>query len=307
MSETPEHIGTRVRAARKAAGLPRNQLAEISGLGYWSIVKIETGGARPSQESAGRIAEALGIEVAALTCADGVLPEKPLRRRGLRGSSWSVEYFWQRVDRRGADECWPWTRALNGKGYGNVTFRGETTGAHRVAYELTVGPIADGLEIDHTCHDPNACQALGDDCLHRRCCNPAHLKPVTHAVNVKRRRPGGGGGRRPRQGHPRVPNPGITVSQRFGLYLSAARRQAGLTQAELGEMVGMAESSICNIEAGRRGAREGHRAAFTTALNLDAEDLLRYLNSVPAANPGEAGATPRFLDPEPLFDLEAAS
>ncbi len=48
--------------------------------------------------------------------------------------------------------------------------------AHRTAYEIWVGPIPDGHEVDHTCHN-------------KLCINPAHLEAVTHPENLRRRRP----------------------------------------------------------------------------------------------------------------------
>ena len=45
--------------------------------------------------------------------------------------------------------------------------------AHRVTYEHFVGPIPDGMEIDHTC-------------LNKRCCRPDPLEPVTHQENMRR-------------------------------------------------------------------------------------------------------------------------
>lgn len=71
--------------------------------------------------------------------------------------------------------CWEWTAAIfkQGYGYGLFTVAGKSRGAHRVSYELHVGPIPDGLVIDHLCRNP-------------RCVNPAHLEAVTQAVNVHR-------------------------------------------------------------------------------------------------------------------------
>ena len=73
--------------------------------------------------------------------------------------------------------CWLWTGALTRGGYGQigVWFGGvmRPRRAHRVAYECYIGPIPDGLELDHLCRV-------------RTCVNPRHLEPVTHAVNVAR-------------------------------------------------------------------------------------------------------------------------
>jgi hypothetical protein len=58
--------------------------------------------------------------------------------------------------------------------------------AHRVVYEALVGPVPEGLELDHLCKES-------------RCVNPAHLEPVTHAENVRRGR--GWGGQNARKTH----------------------------------------------------------------------------------------------------------
>lgn len=95
------------------------------------------------------------------------------------------EQFWRRVDQSGGhDTCWPWTGYKLKTGYGSLKYGadGATKLAHRLAYELAVGPIPAGLEIDHRCHDPNACD-LGDACPHRACANPTHLKQVAHREN----------------------------------------------------------------------------------------------------------------------------
>jgi len=82
--------------------------------------------------------------------------------------------FWERVDKSaGPDGCWEWDGRKNIGGYGMVHWKGKRPVVHRVAYELLVGPIPDGLTLDHLCRNPG-------------CCNPAHLEPVTMRENILR-------------------------------------------------------------------------------------------------------------------------
>jgi hypothetical protein len=84
------------------------------------------------------------------------------------------ERFWAKVERGEADECWMWIGARNADGYGNFGVKHrEIVDAHRVAYQLLVGPIPEGLSIDHLCRV-------------RACVNPKHMEPVTHRENVLR-------------------------------------------------------------------------------------------------------------------------
>ena len=70
--------------------------------------------------------------------------------------------------------CMEWTAARHANGYGYVTVRrGEKQQAHRAAYELLVGPIPEGLQLDHLCKN-------------RGCCAPSHLEVVPAAVNNAR-------------------------------------------------------------------------------------------------------------------------
>lgn len=69
--------------------------------------------------------------------------------------------------------CWEWTGYINPYGYGEVRVGPRMEKAHRVAYEFWVGPIPEGLDLDHLCRN-------------RGCVNPSHLEPVTRRVNVLR-------------------------------------------------------------------------------------------------------------------------
>lgn len=84
------------------------------------------------------------------------------------------ERFFFQVNK--TDTCWLWTGTLNPKGYANFSAGGTTVIAHRWAFERFVGPIPDGLHIDHLCRV-------------RRCVNPDHLEAVTLTENNRRSKP----------------------------------------------------------------------------------------------------------------------
>jgi len=69
-----------------------------------------------------------------------------------------AERFWEKVDIRDPDECWPWTKSCNPWGYGKFArVHGDIVPAHRMAWELTHGPIPDGLFVLHHCDNPPCC------------------------------------------------------------------------------------------------------------------------------------------------------
>lgn len=75
---------------------------------------------------------------------------------------------------KAADGCWNWTGAIQEPGYGRFSAGpGVRVLAHRWSYEHHVGPIPDGLTIDHLC-------------LNKACVNPDHLEPVTREENALR-------------------------------------------------------------------------------------------------------------------------
>lgn len=95
-----------------------------------------------------------------------------------------AERFWAKVNKNGPiPEHWPelgpcyiWTAYTNAKGYGVIGVSGNSTAlAHRVGYELQVGPIPPDKEPDHLCRN-------------RSCVRGSHLEAVTHKENVQRGR-----------------------------------------------------------------------------------------------------------------------
>lgn len=83
-----------------------------------------------------------------------------------------VKRFLSKVEKR--DDCWLWTGGKIGGGYGHFWAAGKQRAAHRVAYEIFVGPIPDGAHLDHfVCENP-------------ACVNPAHLRPASPRENTLR-------------------------------------------------------------------------------------------------------------------------
>ena len=80
--------------------------------------------------------------------------------------------FWAKVDVDAAG-CWSWSAYCHPDGYGRYKLDGKGHYAHRVSYEALVGPIPDGLDLDHLCRQ-------------RSCVNPTHLEPVTRRENTRR-------------------------------------------------------------------------------------------------------------------------
>ena len=90
------------------------------------------------------------------------------RARGLRRGRATLtdedaDRFWQKVNRQGPADCWPWLAGKTRSGYGQFVIRHHGHRAHRIAFTLMERPLERGESISHSCGD-------------RACCNPAHME-----------------------------------------------------------------------------------------------------------------------------------
>lgn len=81
--------------------------------------------------------------------------------------------LWDRIEPEPMSGCWLWMGARSRDyEYGEIRI-GKTRRVHILVYELLVGPVPDGCELDHVCRV-------------RPCVRPSHLEPVPHRINVLR-------------------------------------------------------------------------------------------------------------------------
>src|SRR3990167_464885 len=93
----------------------------------------------------------------------------------------TAERFWGRVEKTGftcrerpdLGDCWIYTGGTKIRGYGMFAIGNKSVSAHRWAYTQLVGPIPEGLTLDHLCYT-------------RNCVRPSHLEAVSNGENVIR-------------------------------------------------------------------------------------------------------------------------
>lgn len=134
------------------------------------------------------------------------------------------------------DGCWEWTRAKP-HGYGTLTVGRKTRSAHRLAYQLGVGPIPRRAHIRHSCDNPS-------------CINPDHLFAGTREDNMQDCvRRGRHGGPPPARKGEKNPASKLTSDK-----VDEIRRQLtqGSTQTKIARRFGISQSQVSNIKIGRQ-------------------------------------------------------
>lgn len=152
------------------------------------------------------------------------------------------ERFWAKVDKRGPDECWEWEGCRHPRsGHGRITLNYVNRYAHRHAWELTNGPVPEGLHVLHHCDNGP-------------CCNPAHLFLGTHSDNMadmcaKGRHRGGA-----KAGHSWAPkgsrHPWAKLTEDQVRRIRSRYAAGGVTQSELGADYGVSGGTISRIVRG---------------------------------------------------------
>ena len=80
--------------------------------------------------------------------------------------------FWEKVEKRGDNDCWIWKGTKQKNGYGRIKVDGKSLLAHRLSYELNMSKIPNGLWVLHKCDNP-------------KCVNPNHLFLGNRSDNMK--------------------------------------------------------------------------------------------------------------------------
>ncbi len=113
-------------------------------------------------------------------CQKEFVPSGKQRRRGWgccgskcgRSRGKFATRFWAKAIKTDNDSCWLWIGSLSEDGYGHIGNDGKVFLAHRMSYELEIGPIPEGMCVCHHCDTP-------------ACVRPDHLFVGTHQDNMR--------------------------------------------------------------------------------------------------------------------------
>lgn len=176
--------------------------------------------------------EACGVEFLAYQCKLDVGRERFCSKACMESDAFKERTFWSHVDKSG--ECWTWTGSRNAKGYGHAGRHGRVRAAHRIAWELTHGPIPDGLFVCHTCDNPP-------------CVNPAHLWLGTNDDNMRDMAEKGRAPGRPGEQNPHAV---LTVADVFAIRAVKPSRRIRGFRAAIAKQYGVGPSTISKVWAG---------------------------------------------------------
>lgn len=142
-----------------------------------------------------------------------------------------AERLWEKVNIGGPDDCWPFegkTRCGTNMEYGEIWQDGKNALVHRVAWEVTNGPIPEGLVVRHLCNNPI-------------CCNPNHLAVGTQKENIADRDRAGRANPVRGEKHPH---------SRYSDETIQAVREAAGKQQDIAKRFGMSRSYVSAIRLG---------------------------------------------------------
>lgn len=153
-----------------------------------------------------------------------------------------ADRLWEKVDKSTTPNgCWPWYGHKDKLGYGRMGVgRYRVLLTHRIAFEVSIGPIPEGLCVCHACDNPS-------------CCNPSHLWIGTRQDNnadkmAKGRMPSG-------EVHHCAK---LNAESVRGI---ASKHEAGARVVDLAREYGVSESTVCDIVHGRTWTRVTHGGA----------------------------------------------
>ena len=142
----------------------------------------------------------------------------------------TVQRFWDKVEIRGVEDCWRWRASYGSTGYGQFCINRKPIGAHRVSYELSNGPIENGLCVLHRCDN-------------RFCVNPSHLFLGTRGDNNRDKAEKG---RAPRGWD----NPATKLSEAAIEYIMDMKGVC--SQTSLAKLLGVSQQHVSYMQRGKK-------------------------------------------------------